>query len=288
MKTKEWKSKYEEPYVGMKFYEWTIVDTLDVRSISDRVLCECSCGERREVIYNNLILGQSKSCGFKHKDAWNSKYPEPLKGTQYNEWTLLEDHNGRVLTEKMLMRCSCGVEREVVLHNVIVGRSKSCGHSQYENLLSREMIMSRSTVWENRIGEIINGFKLTKFKRHEETKDFLFTFECPNGHEETVLTKSTVSSYLKKKKCWCEIKNPVSRMRGKVGLTLQDIGNIYGISREAARLYEEKTEKNKNELTEDAFLEDYSFKRLADAYELTKKERIEWVREIKKNKPFIP
>lgn len=293
----KWRGRTKAPLVGEEYGEWTVVNTDNAQTVEDKILCRCVCGTEREVCIHNLKMGTSTSCGKRHshhaRGAWTSKYEEPYIGKQYNEWTLLEGHNNKkTIGDNFLARCSCGVEREVLLINLITGRSKSCGHAQYDYMFNEEFIYSRKNVYEQRIGEVFHGFKLLTFERYKETGDLYFEVACKNGHEHVYFSKNMPSDTLKNAKCWCEEKNPVVRLRLKIGLTLEEVGQFLHVSKEAVRLYEKNLiegqplRKKNNQSDVEKYLNNHSFKKLVSVYELTKEEQLFWIDEILNNKEY--
>lgn len=218
---------------------------------------------------------------------WNSSHAEPVAGQTYNEWTIVGNYRkpNWSYKDKVMCRCSCGVHRPVHIGNVVYGLSKSCGHSQYD--VNREAIAKRKDVYENRIGEIFDEFTLQRL--HREGESFHFTLTCPNGHDMKIRTQNTPSQHVKSKGfgCWCQIKDPVDRMRNRKGLTLQQVGDKLGRTRERIRQYEVQTkelkalERKRHGQSNEEMLNDHNaFNMLATAYELSERERYMWIDEI--------
>jgi hypothetical protein len=61
-----------------------------------------------------------------------------LPGERYGRWTVIGDAPKRGSLRYVNARCACGTERAVMLHDLIVGRSRSCG------CLSRETTAQRN------------------------------------------------------------------------------------------------------------------------------------------------
>lgn len=219
--------------------------------------------------------------------GWNSVEPEPLPGQRYNEWTFIGDYRkiGWSYKDKVMARCDCGIHRAVHIGNVVYGRSKSCGHEQY--IVDPETIAKRKDVYENRIGEMFGGFTLQRFKRDGEM--LTYTLTCPNGHDQVVEANGNPSQHVKTKGfgCWCEIQDPVDRMRKRKGLTLQEVGVKISRTRERARQYEVQTKelkalerKRHGRSNEDMLNDHNAFNMLAIAYDLSDRERYMWIDEI--------
>lgn len=49
------------------------------------------------------------------------------KGYKCGEWTTLEDRGDKNIRDRILCRCSCGTERNVLIDHLTGGNSKSCG-----------------------------------------------------------------------------------------------------------------------------------------------------------------
>ena len=72
----------KKPYTdltGMKFGEITVVEYL----YKNKYLCECSCGEQREILGSNLLSGGTRSCGCKSKSEFTE---EVLRSTIMEHW----------------------------------------------------------------------------------------------------------------------------------------------------------------------------------------------------------
>ena len=220
--------------------------------------------------------------------AWRSEHPPPLPNDTYGEWTIIEDirlDKERTVKDRIYAQCSCGEIRNVLISNLIYGHSTSCGHTHY--IKDRDEIESRKNYYPNRIGEIIHGFTLEAFSR--EGDDRTFTITCLNGHSHTLTKRADPKAYIQgnKFKCWCQIDDPISRMRHRKDLTLDEIGKLFGITRERVRQYEVEL-RNKKPLTkkrhgrsnEQMFLDDYRFERLSIAYDLSEYDQRIWINEI--------
>lgn len=70
--------------VGDIFGNWTVIAERPLsRGMARKFLCECKCGNRKEVYYSHLKYGSSKSCGCLH----------PRKSTHY-KWTGYKEITG--------------------------------------------------------------------------------------------------------------------------------------------------------------------------------------------------
>jgi hypothetical protein len=112
--------------------------------------CKCICGKTKIIQSNNLIRGVTKSCGCLQKEKAGKKSVIDLTGKVFGRWTVLKctgytDTKG-IKRIKWLCRCTCGVEKHVVGHNLTIGESKSCGCARNEktSLLNRKGAMAHN------------------------------------------------------------------------------------------------------------------------------------------------
>lgn len=118
---------YPKDLSDMQFEDWKV---LGYAFTNDKGIsyfnCKCSCGNERVVARNNLISGDSKSCGHEsNKDQLIS-----LEGQRFGELTVIEYIKEK---KKWLCQCSCGnttLKRSWDLRN---GRGKTCGIKENHN-----------------------------------------------------------------------------------------------------------------------------------------------------------
>lgn len=112
--TKQQTGSLVSKYKDATFGEWTVINRVPN---SAKLLCRCSCGTEREVYIQNLLSGESKSCG--HNIIRN------LEGETFGKWFVIKElGNGKVLCN-----CSCGNSNNRVLYKqtLIREQSRSCG-----------------------------------------------------------------------------------------------------------------------------------------------------------------
>lgn len=134
---KEFKNKI---VIGSKYGRWTTLYKTDKRSPSGLVywMCECECGERREVTSQTLDNGQSKSCGCFNRDKLTERLMTKREkrlvsriGDKINEFTVVkkvEDNPGYKTV--FLCKCSCGEEIELTESQIYIDKRQSCGHKR--------------------------------------------------------------------------------------------------------------------------------------------------------------
>lgn len=111
--------------VGTKFGLLTVKKFLR-RDNHSRIyyLCECDCGNMREVRREGLLNGHHVSCGCKKR----IKDTDDLVGQTFSELTVLEYLGKEGRNHKYRCRCSCGQECIAERVSLIRGNKKSCGH----------------------------------------------------------------------------------------------------------------------------------------------------------------
>lgn len=93
-------------------------------------LCQCDCGRQKEILGNNLISGNTKSCGCqKGKTSLNLFKIKDLSNQTFGYWKVLsrtskQDKNGNYYWH---CQCQCGTQRDVLGSSLTSGKSKSCG-----------------------------------------------------------------------------------------------------------------------------------------------------------------
>lgn len=229
---------------------------------------------------------------------WRSKYPEPLPNVTFNEWTVVEDYraSNKQMKDKLLVRCSCGIEKSVHIVNLLNGRSKSCGHILYANM--SEISRRGKHCYENRIGEQFGTVTLTEYNSEANGKHS-FAFTCENGHITTFKNmRSTPKSVSARGRvCWCQKESsPIQRIRLKKRITLQDAGKRLNVSRQCVKGYETQCETYGRKIARvrlsagtdhrtyhhlvTKLKESYAFAQLCTAYDLSEDEQNELFAEL--------
>ena len=104
---------------GKIFGEWTVLKRSDNnKGKTPKWLCECSCGEKRNVNGSNLRDGISMSCGCLNKNN--------LTGKKFGMVSVLYEDLQSKNRKIYICRCDCGnvksIRRDTLLNNII-----SCG-----------------------------------------------------------------------------------------------------------------------------------------------------------------
>ena len=109
-----------QDYIGNIYGFWTI------KSISDKkvenhtyFICECVCGNIKEIRKTLLLNNKTKSCGC------NGLHN--IKGNKYGRLTVLCNGYKKDNRIWVKVKCECGNEKEVLKQSLISGFTKSCG-----------------------------------------------------------------------------------------------------------------------------------------------------------------
>ena len=152
-------------YIGQQFGDLTILsisEPIKELKYQRRCKCKCSCGKEIETNLRGVIgSGNTKSCGHTRFRA-RKDYLEYI-GKQFGELTILsisERDTKRNLYRYCTCKCSCGKEVITRVHNVLSGRSMSCGHIAIE-----KMIESRNQNPNCRIDNKSTGIKNISFNK---------------------------------------------------------------------------------------------------------------------------
>jgi len=218
---------------GEVYNRFTIIETLGTRKTNStkykmvRALCEC--GNERTVDYRDLKRGRRKSCGCITEEIKIDIEKESV----YNYWTILseveryDDGKGNK-SRKVLAKCVCGKEKEVLLNSLRVGGSKSCGCMiEYKK---GKIITSESPINPLDIDKSnqrnFGYWKITEevsAKRNEkgEIKRTVIA-ECKCGYQKTVLYENMKTS----KKCLnCSLAETRDKSNSELSVTKRNLRN---------------------------------------------------------------
>ena len=89
-------------------------------------LCECDCGNEKEILSDRLIRSGVKSCGcLKKTRGLNSRIN--IIGDKYNSLTVIEEIEGRGDKRYFNCMCDCGKTHVASMSNLRTNQVKSCG-----------------------------------------------------------------------------------------------------------------------------------------------------------------
>ena len=128
------KDAVEHKLEGKTFGDLTVLKRAAKRQNGNGTLwlCECSCGNRCEVLATLLVKGRKTHCGCKTQKIYTYR---DIRGKKFNRLTAIEpigmrDYKGGVV---WLCRCECGNEVEVSYNNLAYSDVQSCGCQKKEH-----------------------------------------------------------------------------------------------------------------------------------------------------------
>jgi hypothetical protein len=128
-------------YVGQVFGELTVLEMFyGYKNGKTYCRCLCSCGNECMIYVNNLVAGHTRSCGCLSSElAWNIRGRTNLVGLIFGKLTVLEMLYGYDNNKRTYCRCvcECGNETIVDMHNLLNGRTASCGCLEEESRYGR-------------------------------------------------------------------------------------------------------------------------------------------------------
>ena len=225
--------------------------------------------------------------------VWRSKFPEPLPGTTYGEWTVKEDYRKTHKTQhdRLLVECSCGAKRTVTINTLVSGRSTSCGHKTGRH--NSERWLKEPSRYLNRIGEYFGDYLLSHYTESDNLRHFTLT--CPKKHEHVFHTYTTPSGVLDYGfHCWCQEEDPVVRIRKRKGYAQQTVADALGVSKVRVSQHEKTlkeyhyaikryaAEHNPCRANEniESLTQCHAFQQLATAYRMNPEQQRSWLDEI--------
>lgn len=123
---------------GLKFGRLTVLKKIQSDSTQSRWLCECECGNTKEVYGSHLKVGNVQSCGCLARELTSERSLEDLSGRRFGLWTVMErvekpEHRKQGTFWRCV--CDCGQEGIVAASELKYNKSRSCGcnnRSKYE------------------------------------------------------------------------------------------------------------------------------------------------------------
>lgn len=138
-------------YIGYTFGELTILDV--IKKERSYCLCQCSCGELKEIIFSNLTSGNTKTCGNRKKHPIHPPYLD-LTGQRFGKLVALERTEQRT-DRRVKWKCQCDCGNIVYIRSSYLtsGHTQSCGclnskgEEKISNLLRKNNISFEVQKW---------------------------------------------------------------------------------------------------------------------------------------------
>lgn len=106
--------------LGRDMNDWTQV----------KWICRCDCGNIVKVLRENLLSGNTKSCGCYNRDLARARAKD-ITGQRFGKLVAIKKYHGedtrKYKTTRWLCKCDCGNETVVSLTNLANGHTRSCG-----------------------------------------------------------------------------------------------------------------------------------------------------------------
>lgn len=113
-------SHCDDPIIGQKIHQFTIINVKSSRSFGCKVLCQCECGKRTKWYKASVVLsGNTKSCGHCN---------DPNIGDIFNQLAIINKQEKNIGCR---VKCICKCGKETKWYNSFVvtsGWIKTCGH----------------------------------------------------------------------------------------------------------------------------------------------------------------
>ena len=181
-----------EDLTGQKFGELTVLQRVTNAPGNHSVwLCQCSCGNTREIMGYRLKNGHTRSCGcqkyttFRGRDLTGQRF-----GRLLVQYPVRRETKGSTTSATWHCLCDCGNETDVYAASLLRGLTRSCGclnqerrsemhdHMHYmEDTCVERLVRARNTTDENQ-----NGFR--------------GLYQIPSGLYRVIITFQKVHYYL--------------------------------------------------------------------------------------------
>jgi hypothetical protein len=166
--------------------------------------CMCSCGAKKIILGGSLTSGKTKTCG--HGMLINKVLD--LVGSKAGFLTYLKDVSyDKNHKRKILVRCHCGIEKEVFATDYIAGTIQSCGC--YKKIRDAQPRIGKSPD--------LTGMKFGRLlvmgRDRHEGRTYYWRCLCDCGETTTVRTGNLKSGQTNS--CGCIKKEQASQM-GKI------------------------------------------------------------------------
>lgn len=223
-----------ESYLGEKYGLWTILsmDTDSPYPEDGYVEALCNCGTIRDVRLESLTSGESASCGCRNR------FRSVSNGRKYGQWTVIDPYAARKKAkEKVLCRCVCGKQREVLAISLTRGLSISCGcfrpnrsYVRKPDAFGNKKELTGIGSRLDRSDTVYGDYILVRMLPARKNISQEFIGICENGHEVLVSTWDLRHENKQKRTCWCQEKNEVKRYRLQSGFSMTELANASGVS----------------------------------------------------------
>ena len=180
--------------VGKQFNYLTVLEKTDKRKNGAVIwLCQCKCGNLKEVTSGDLNAGRVTSCGCYNKEKASLSFKD-MTGQKFGKLTVLEKTDKRTSNRSIIWKCKCdcGNLCEVSRDSLIQG-TQSCGCLKKENV--RKLGKKSGYDLTNQ-----HFGKLTAIKLIENRKERTWLCQCDCGNQCEVTSKNLLRGHISSKK----------------------------------------------------------------------------------------
>ena len=90
--------------------------------------CRCDCGNETKVFKQNLITGQTQSCGCLHNESLGKNRAMDITGKRFGKLVAIRPMDERINKDIVWeCQCDCGGKKVVAVRHLNYGSVKSCG-----------------------------------------------------------------------------------------------------------------------------------------------------------------
>lgn len=112
-----------------------------------RVLCKCTCGTEKIIVYKDLKKGDTKSCGC-YKNSFKN---DIVKNNVYGLLTIIGEVEKYTSpkgakTRRVVCECACGKKKEYILQTLNAGKTKDCGCVFKKEVTRKRKLKEENTV----------------------------------------------------------------------------------------------------------------------------------------------
>ena len=114
---------------GQIFNRLTVIEFSISKNNQSAWLCQCECGEIKEIRAGDLKAGKSKSCGCYKKHKQKEKTKRSILNQKFNKLLAIEILEEKSKSGKVMWKflCECGNIINRNRSDVVSGKTKSCG-----------------------------------------------------------------------------------------------------------------------------------------------------------------
>lgn len=154
--------------VGSRFGHLVIDSRCSEIDEETAYLCFCDCGGQKEVRYQSLRKGWTKSCGCMSHVWTASKRAKNLVGLRFGLLTAVSRLAKIRTPTRYLCTCDCGESTEVLGTELISGGTRSCGCLQRRTGPDNPRWRG---IYEEERNRMFNGTKYQSWKRRVKNRD---------------------------------------------------------------------------------------------------------------------